>query len=1066
MHVSEINTLFSRTPWHSSCSPIRAVVQRHKLITLKKVSVLTNRLIKSLILCFGIFLFGCSNSAQKLETNLEESSSISSQEFEEISDVALPKSDTETTSATHSSAITTPTAVANSAVNNTDFSHFSLQDIVMPPTLHEGTRFDLTNEAPLTERPAQKKQGYKPHKPLKKNSKNIPKNDKPVTATATLTTAATTTWDFTTDTSTSVTLKDCEIIDGALQLGKNADGSMISECYADITADNLAGKMIQLESEYTNAITDGDFNTSPQIKLYNPKTTANAVARATGAWYSSASWPSLVPQLATDSTGNITINVSKSGSLEHYFKIMPGTDYRLTFDIAPSHLTINETATQATYYSVQFFDKNFNLLNFTNPINDATVNSLGVLNMLSAESDSGFNRIRIRTIDCDDHAKSLAKDGISTTDVYYNHCKDSAGNPQTNSLGAPYTATDIAYASAIFSVNWDGIGIATLDNIGINDLEQIKIRLMNDDETVATESHSDSALLVDDLSTAKKFRIVLRSTVDNQSPKIKIIKLANPSVEISVGAQQSAFTEARLGATTGLPTAQDWYDRNDVRSLCIDPFDDTQLPCFVLMVKYGITRIRNYIPNDYLNFILNEDPDISHDNYQFSFHTGSYENKQEPDSILHHFKSIVDSGMHILMIADYGAYGTYFDKHYDGWFDTAGLLNDALDPTPDNDSDDPAQIIDLIQETARFMVNSFNGQTDYTDSHGETFILPLINDWQIGVEHNLGGEAPWFLALNADEQADVLEKTASAIREADPNATTQTSLSANNTQYTSHTFDDEYIESTLSKIDPETYTHFNFNTLHGEGLQPEDWIDGLAELKAQNYFSGWKNKILTVGAYDVSIHSYNPNCDKEWIRGFGERYQAQKIATEVLTLLYMPIEAMYDFVIFDNEGWAGGNLNFDECRINSGSQLFNRVSGTGNLDGKDEASIYQVNPAGLTYFIIGKYLSKSNGLETKVISQENIHAAAYKTFDGKTYLAVWQVISDIYATTYMNYETGLYDNGLNSDRKIDVNLSGLTTTTAMQISLTDGAQSELAVSGSQIQGIELKGDMPTLIEIK
>ncbi len=857
-------------------------------------------------------------------------------------------------------------------------------------------------------------------------------------------------------------------------MGTDETGAAVTDCYADIAVSDVTEKMIVLDVEHVNLLTDGDFEKSPAMNLYSPSTTSDTVAKAVGAWYSNARWPSRVPTISTDADGNAVATIARNGTLMQYAALNTDADSRLTYTVDPTGLETSQSA----YFMLTFYDKDFNALNFLNPIDNSTI--AGLYNLQNITADIGKRTKQVLfAFDCDDHYKYKAGDGTYASDVTYNQCEDAAGNPQTNALGVPYTADDVAFVGVEFAGNWGGAGTFTIDDVKLEVVGDTQIKLFDSDSTEISSSDGADFLYADSSSTASTIRIALRTTVAGKSPKVKSVTLDNQTLAVTAGDQLTSFTEPRLGISAGSGPVQDWYDNTTIRSLCRDPFTGEDLGWLDFLVKYNVTNLRNYIPFDFYRVTQTGKTNIADDNYSFSVYTGAYENNLEPETLLYHFKEISDAGIHLLMIIEPNMDGIYFDKKYPGWFDTgAATLAADYDYTPDDDTDDSAQTLDLIKETIAFTTKLFSGSTTVTNSNAETFTVPKITDWQMGVETNLlTNETMWMQSLSSEEQASAWSEIAAAFLAADPTLSLQTSVNPRNNAV-QQAFDYEYLESTVAHMDADQYTHFNFNTFNDTELnQPEDWIEALDELKTKDYFKDWADKKFVVGAYDYETGIYDPNCNedneyepdsgRDWERSFGNVRQAQLIARQVLTQLYMPIEAMYDYVIFTGEGFSGRNLTTtaDPCWKSSGkSELLVRIADTGIIAGIDEASIYEVNEAGLGYFTLGKHVSKANSIETTVSGLDNIHAALYKTYDGDYYLAVWQVSPDVYASDYMAYASGAYDVGYTQARKIDVTLSGVTQ--ASQISLSETTQTELTVSNAIIQGVLLDGDMPALIKLR
>jgi hypothetical protein len=882
-------------------------------------------------------------------------------------------------------------------------------------------------------------------------------------------------YDFTGTLPKGVTNTNCEISDGSLHLSQNSDGTYVGECHVDIpvTVRQVSGKFVTTKATNYDLLDLGDFSgiTSDSIGLHTPKDDKYKVTKATGAWYSDASWPALKPTLTTGSDGTQDAVIPGTGNLEQIFKIEPGEEFALSF-------TANTASTddKTLFLGLTFYDSNFKALNFTYPVDDTTHASLSAFRIYKSASDDIEEDIILRTMDCDDFTKYHKGDGLYPDDVIFNMCEDSSGNPQTNEDGTAYDADDVAYAGISFNVNYSADGkTATLRSASVQDMNQIRLSVIDSSGGIIQESNNAGELYVESLNADATLRVTLRTLNDDKTPKITTLDL-DDAIAATVEASSTVveeFTKARMGATLAIPPTVEWADRDsDLRSECVDDFDGgTAINCWAFLTKYGVNRMRYAIPSSYFKTTL------SGTTYSFEFRDGFVTNKLEAGTLLRRFAEASDYGMDILMIVEADCEGQYWwdGGWQDCYWDKNGNLNAAFDPTPSDASDNVANEMELYRQYTVNLATIFDGTHQATFSTG-TIDLPKVDAFEIGVETNIS-QSIWYDGFTDAEEMAFLADQAAAIKSVNPDAIVETSVNPENSS-TVQAYPYDYLESILSGVDPTNYTHFNYNTFNdGYEVKPEDWITAWPELQGESYFSGWKDKKLSVGAFDYGHAAYDPysECKQTtWDRDnqHGIAASSKLMARMLITNLTLPNEDIYDYTLFSSEGYYGGNITYHECwRSEDGmGNIFDRVPDTGTLSGKDEPTQYKLNEEGTAYMTIAKNLSISSPYATTVASDDTtLHATLFKDKDGGKILALWQRDPYKYGTDYMSYMNGQWDDGYTAKRAVKVTVKNLTAASATLIRLDGSAEESLTVttSGSDavISNVILEGDMPVLIRL-
>lgn len=888
----------------------------------------------------------------------------------------------------------------------------------------------------------------------------------------------------------------CEISDDALTLAQE-DGAYTEECYVEIPIDpeDVTGKNLELDVTRYNLLTAGDMENLSASDIGMHTATGSAkTALGAGLWFTSARSSGNKPSFTTDSDGNTVAQIKKSGSLLQVFRVRAGADYRMRFNLDTTELGEKSGTDQLAYLNLAFYDADLTRLDFASPFDPTNITVLNKFaNFRNYDSARGevSESFLIRALDCDDHAVYNDGDGTFDGDIVFNYCEDGDGNalktdPDESTStddGTVYDESDIVYASLEFAVNWSGDGYANLDNVVIEDLDQVEVRLLDADKNLIQSSHETEGFAVENSDEIRYLRIYLRTGRGDTGPQVSSIKATTGfAITVSAGQLKVSFDNPRLGFTGVIPPNQDWFVSNEVRSLCYDPLaDDVAMNCWDMFVRNGITRLRQSLPTTLFTKSYSESG-----GYEFEFHDGSYANKISPAVYLSHLAEANAHGMTILLILNNALEGTYWwgETLYNPW-NLDGSLNENFDPTPTDDSDNTDVSMQIMAAIAAFQAEEFSGDKTHTFSDGTTVTLPAVDSWQVFVETNIA-EPEWINALSDEDHAEVMNAVASAVKEKLPDAAIQTSLNPNASQ-TPQTFDRDYLSRIFPMLDADVFTHFNFNNFaDDEDVMAEDFLADIDDVLAVDALTGWQNKPLVVGADAYSAYVYDPNCNDEWERGFGETRHAKLVARSTLVALNLPAEEIYYYVPMIAEGWGGGNLSFDSCwrsYSTGASQLFERVGSTGPLgtngawgtaDGADEPTEYQANASGLAWLTIANLLSDADPYESEITAlgaaeDESYTSTLYQAGDGSMYLALWFTKKGHYGIDPMTYMSGYQDEGHTSTRWHAVTIHGLDVSGAELLSLAGEAAKTLTVttddSGRSVVYGAVFGDMPVLIKL-
>ncbi len=887
---------------------------------------------------------------------------------------------------------------------------------------------------------------------------------------------------------------DCEISDGILQI-KKVDGVFADSCSVlfSIKPEQVSGKMISVDADRVNLFDHTDFTdiTTTDVLLYKAATASNNSALATGSWYSNATWPSKKP---TVSSG--TAVITKQGGLVQFFKIKPAAKFLLSFNADVSLLGTAQLLT----LELTTYDKDFNKLTYYNPVINATATTLNNFVNYGVDQGDFTEHLNLEMLDREDHQTYAAGDGSYTKDVYFNFF-ESAGQPLKTAAGTEVTDKDIAYASIQFGVNWSASanGSTNLQWVKLDDAEQIKYEVLNAESTVLASGYGANTFYVPTVENAASLRISLRTLKNSESPQIRSLTLGQATpLTVTAGAKKASFTKPRLGGLQHLGPKGDYENSAlAMRSLCVDPLTNETISCLDIGPRYNSTIFNSGIPQSYLNVELNS----ANTDYEFSLNAigeGWLKRVLEGAAKGFSFKAIlVKSG------------GFMYNSPTDAksWaVATEGTL--LTDPTGTRDSE--AQEYYLLEQYARFVADLFTGTKEYTFQYvdaGTSATLPKIGMWEIFNEDNITATSwattlwvnanPWGKIADttvakeiAGKLANVMAAMSGAIKESISDAEVSYASFA---AYDGPVFNTGNIATIGSVLDASAFDLNNFHPyanmdpINGkEDLIKKRWQVAQETLTAY----GLDNYDTVFGEYGFTHEIYDPACipdvitgiyqktttlNLKLVRGYGVGEYAKLTARETIALLSLEAEAIipYGMMTFEAQSW-GKSINADgsggfECwrsfaPINF--NLYDRVAGTGILSGKDEPTTYTLNAGGVAHAITAKYLSVSDPITTTWSStlndDEYLNADLFSVSDGTILALSWYRAYD-YGTDFMDYMSGVKDNGFMDKKIFAITPSGISFSSATLISLEDGSEQSLLVQDGTIQAPV--GAMPVLIKL-
>jgi hypothetical protein len=554
------------------------------------------------------------------------------------------------------------------------------------------------------------------------------------------------------------------------------------------------------------------------------------------------------------------------------------------------------------------------------------------------------------------------------------------------------------------------------------------------------------------------------------------------------------------------------------RTLCLDPETEESSSCLTVWQKYGLSHLRYGMFQSSL--LVTEDDG----EYSFSF-------TQDGETILKRLLEFSDAGIELLSIIVKTG-GFYYNRPDDSK-STAVLTNidDIVGDCSISESATEA-CYQFLEKYARERAHLVDGETDYVFQHvdaGRMVTLPKVR-WEIFNEDNIT-ETDWLgwkawgslLAIHEDEEAanvskemgELSNRIATVILEENPDANiTFTGMSA----HYGPIFNTEDLSIFIPHLDSPLYEGSNFHPYSDndpvegrENLILERWAAMEGLLSSYSFLS---DKDMHITEYGETIEIYDPACtagtngnytqdtsnlNKNWSRGYGETEHAHLFSRETLTLLSLPAKTIKPYGLITQENESAGryaNTNGSggyECWHSHSNYNFNlveRIAGTGFFSGKDEPSQYRLNDAGLAYTTIGKYLSVngSSPYATTITSSDDqidINNAYYNSFffengAGQYVLALWWYDTYNYsydhAAEWMNYYTGINDDGFSGKRKHAIKInSGATTgfsnvTRAKLVYLDGSAEENLSLGKDEngniyVYGVVM-GGLPVMVVLE
>lgn len=894
---------------------------------------------------------------------------------------------------------------------------------------------------------------------------------------------------------------NCIASDGAVHLPQNTDGTFVDECYIDIavTASQISGKTIALDATRVNSLVSGDFEgmAAKDIRLYAATNSTYNTDKATGAWYSSVTNAANRPAAAEGTDGNAIVTLSKyKTGLTQFVKVKPGIDLRLAFDADTSLLGTASGTDQLFYLSMAFYDENFKALTFLNPISETTSSSQG--NFINYGPDKGVfhEEMLLRVIDCEDHVKYLAGDGVYASTLSFNQCQDTNGEALTNESGEKYTKDDIAHMGIVLSVNWSTAdGTTTLDNVVLDYAQQIELQILDKAGTVTRKAAGGNSMYAKTVKEDGLLRIYIRTLKPSESPLIRSITIpGSAAVTVTAGTQKSSYTSSRLGGLHVYGPKGD-FENPDItmRSLCTDPLTYESISCLDLGVRYNNNISRWAFFQNRLTVKKSDDGT----DWEFSLNENGELN-------LKRLLEFTDLGYQVNATMVKSGGFMYDDPDDEKSWEVTTEVNKLADPL--GKRSELEQDYYMVERYAATIAKLFKGDTSYTFQYidvGKTVTLPKISYYEIFNEDNITGTswAGWDAwgsieddaeaATVAESMADLQALLSNAILAHIPDAKISYSGLASHYGPVFNTDDLTLLATHLMK---NSFTLNNFHPYANEDqdtgkedLIKQRWAATEAVLASQ----GIASYDTFFGEYGYTKEIYDPACvydttkrinvrtdtpNMTWSRGYGEVEHAKLFARHTATLLSLPAYGVnpYGVQTLENEAW-GYDINDDgtgglECWQSSTAvrfEIFDRIADTGILANKDdEPTQYELNQAGVAFAIISKHLAKANGLITthshELGQDEFLNTEVFALGEGHYAMTVSYYRTYDYGTNYMDYMSGAKDNGFTDLKQFDFTIDGLTITSATVVSLADGKKTSLTVSGNVVEDVVV-GAMPVIL---
>lgn len=841
----------------------------------------------------------------------------------------------------------------------------------------------------------------------------------------------------------------------------------------------------------------------------------------TGKWFSPATRANQLATITTDADGDYVAKLTRGLRIEQIIPVTPGDDYTISYDFDASRLandyyksTTSTYEDQTMVVGIKYFDEDFNTIEYYGPQDD-TNRQFHFVSYVYTDDGSDSVEFKIRAIDCDEHVKYEAGTGIYESDVTFNFCENS-GSPLSlydtsgTNVGTYNSEADIAYMGIYFLTNWFGTSsaptnasdyYALLDNVRVDHDQQIEVQIVGNDGSLLQTSTLVDGFYVEENSEIATMRIYLRSEDGSQTPSVSSIRASDgPLLEVTPSTKIASYSEPRLGNLYTIGPRTDYMNEDsELRTLCLDPETKELESCLTAWQKYGLSHLRYGIFQSHFTVTK------SGGGYSFAF-------TEDGEMVWKRLLEFSDAGVEFLNIIVKSG-GFYYDNPDDATSTTSLTAIDDIVGDCSASDDAKEACYQFLAGFARHAADLFDGETEYVFQHvdaGRTVTLPEVK-WEIFNEDNIT-ETDWLswsawgslltnydaaeAARVAEEMAELSNRLATVILDENPDADiTFTGMAA----HYGPVFNTDDLALFLPHLESSLYGGSNFHPytdgdpVEGrEQLILERWAETEALLGSYSFLG---EKDMNITEYGETIEIYDPACtagtndnytadvsnpNMDWSRGYGQTEQAHLIARETLTMLSLPAKTIkpYGLITQENES-AGRYANADgsggyECWHSHSIYNFNlveRIAGTGFLSGVDEPSQYRLNDAGLAYVTIGKYLSAngSSPYTTAIASSDdqiNIDNAYYNSFffengAGQYVLALWWYDTYNYsydhATEWMNYYTGVNDDGFSGQRKhaIKINASavtGLANVTGAKLVPLDGSAEESLTIGKDDDG--------------
>ncbi len=907
----------------------------------------------------------------------------------------------------------------------------------------------------------------------------------------------------------SATLHNLVVSGGVLVLDTDA-GGYLEEGYVDISVlpNDVTARNLLVKAELVNTLFQGDFEglTSSDILMHVPKDSANYSDPIPGVWFSDASWPKHLPEVVAGGTGSAA-SIRNQGTLFQFFRVHPGESYRLTFDIDPSGLDSGQAVTvRLSFYTNDPLGTGptgpFGRLLLRQAKFQDTTKTTETIQIFRTEPGDGPQsevKLRFRIIDAEDHLIYQGGDGEYPDDVMFNFTRDDVGGPlpvvdpaldTTDAayiIRSAYTADDIVYAAVELAPNWRGSSsaYAIVDNVRLVREDQVEVVLLD-----AFDNPIESSTLLTGFRVTERpstIRVYLRTSIPTETPSVESITICDGfRVDLAAGAEIGNIDQNRLGFTGFISPRLDWNDKTlpDIRTEIVDPSTGVAENALTYLVNHGISRWRNALLASYLNMSYSTSTGLGlclRDNETDHYHI-------DGQVLATRYRNLADAGFTILEIIE-----------PDGIIDDSGKYTSTFDDAPTTPSDKASLHIDFT----RLVTELCSDGATHMFADGSSVDFPVISNYQVSVETNLGTDDAWYWILfppvpNYAAHVEQLNDMAAAIQGASPTGATIATSISTTTQgcFAADYFSNLWSSAPAYGLDASLFTYLGINTFSNSVCTPEMFPAAIGDLRTGYLDPSWAGYDLAIGAFSEKRTIYDPGpcfVNGTWDRAYGEDLFAKRVARATLNNLRLPAKEIYYYALFD-ESWVSGsgcppgyNLCFDPgWKSGTWTTLLDRVDGTGLLGWGDAletgnfttATQYIPNRGGIAFLEIGEILSSASPYESSLRKyhltspQEYYHHALFKDLDGNWIVALWFFKEYDYATDAGDWLSGAYDSGFLETRLVDLVLpSSLGSVSRATLIPLDGQYAEslrigtLPSGNSIVDGMAV-GEMPVLVKLE